>query len=205
MVRSTTPEMVKEFLDAVVDRARGSVIGVELRVGGAKRSWGKRFSYHGSAALLADLPSLAALAERKDACTHFKVLCRTSHNGITLPGRAAWADLSFSDYGGGEVDCRRVLDAYPIPPSVVVHSGHGLQLYWLLHQPFHPQALYRLSGGLTEALGGVNARGPACLMRLPGTLNREEFMAPVPVEIELLDTSRRYDPAEFEEHVTLWV
>jgi len=88
-----------------------------------------------------------------------------------------------------------------LQPSVVVHSGHGLQAWWLLAEAVTPgegdQLMVRLDAGLAE-VGLENGRSDlASILRLPGTMNVKA--EPVPVVIEVMDLGRLFDPADLQE------
>lgn len=92
------------------------------------------------------------------------------------------------------------------PATVVVHSGHGLQAYWLFDEPMgaHDPAttdlfdawqrtLARVTGGLAD----VGANDIARMQRLPGTLNVKIPDAPKPVTIARHDhLADRYNGVE---------
>jgi len=68
------------------------------------------------------------------------------------------------------------INSYPIQPSILVHSGHGFQLYWLLKQPveltsetipYVEDILKRLS----LSLGGDSTHNVDRIFRIPGTIN----------------------------------
>ena len=43
---------------------------------------------------------------------------------------AFWVDIDFDKLP--EVEARRRLAKFPLPPSIIISSGHGLHAYWLL-------------------------------------------------------------------------
>ena len=47
---------------------------------------------------------------------------------------AVWADLDFKLFDT-DLSAKQALKAFPLPASIVVASGGGLQPYWLLDQP----------------------------------------------------------------------
>ncbi len=113
---------------------------------------------------------------------------------------AAFVDLDFKQVP--DVEARRRLAACPAPPSVVVASGGGLHLYWLLREPLDVQAdearIRRLLVGLAQALGGDrSAAEPARILRVPYTKNYK-YMPARPVAIERCDPVRRYTPDDLE-------
>lgn len=58
--------------------------------------------------------------------------------GITM----LWLDLDIADEAHKSDKCpnrqqaMEVLAAYPVRPSIIIHSGHGLHCYWLLETPW---------------------------------------------------------------------
>ena len=87
------------------------------------------------------------------------------------------------------------------PPSIVVDSGHGRHLYWLVREPVEVtpenRPLFKaVNRGLALAVGG----DPACcdlarILRLPGFLNWKLPAA----EVRVLDVNeRRYSLAELQ-------
>ena len=87
------------------------------------------------------------------------------------------------------------------PPTVVVDSGHGRHLYWVLGEPVavtdgNRALLKAVNRGLANAVGG----DPVCcdlarILRLPGFTNWK----PPAAEVRLLElTDRRYDLANLQ-------
>jgi hypothetical protein len=117
-----------------------------------------------------------------------------------------------------------LIDSLGLAPSVVVHSGHGLQAWWLFREPWvfaddaERQAGAALSERWTKALKAkAAAKGwdvdstfdLARILRIPGTLNRKGE-PPKPVRIIQPTTEwsgnpnavlQRYDPSEFEAYL----
>jgi putative DNA primase/helicase len=133
-----------------------------------------------------------------------------------------WLDL---DVLGPEHKCDRLppsaedalalANSFPLPLTLVVHSGHGLQPWWLFQEPwiFEGHADRQKAQALTERFqatlrAGAAARGwdldsthdLARLLRVPGTWNYKG--RPVPVRLlDGADLSRRYDPSDFEPYL----
>ncbi len=105
-------------------------------------------------------------------------------------------------------DALRLLDDFPLRPTAIVHSGHGLQPYWLFDEPAAAQEVAPVLerwGHTWEQLAGHhgwhvdNVFDLARIMRLPGTWNRKA--EPVPVTILEADWTRRYGLTELDENL----
>lgn len=117
-----------------------------------------------------------------------------------------WADIDFS-FGSihkklhlppTEEDALKLASEIGIEPSVVVHSGHGLQCYWLLKTPWiftseeernHAaditygwvntlQQIAASHGWMIDSVGDL-----ARVLRVPGTINLKDVNKPLPVTI----------------------
>jgi hypothetical protein len=106
-----------------------------------------------------------------------------------------------------------LLGAMPLPPSLVVHSGYGLQPWWLFLEPWllqsdderqqaaafsvrwqaHLQRLAAERGWEMDSTADL-----ARVLRLPGTLNRK-LDPPVAVTVDIPAMIRRYDPADLRD------
>ena len=141
------------------------------------------------------------------------VMLRTGQRATTdgIGGIAGlWADV---DYAGEdhskpnlpptEADAWELIHEMQYPPTIVVHTGHGLQAWWLFDEPWifkngeereRAQAMIRGWQGHMARLAGnrgwvVDATHDlARLMRLPGTVNNKS--APVPVKVLSSDGPR---------------
>ena len=122
-----------------------------------------------------------------------------------------WADV---DYAGEdhakpnlpptEADAWVLIHAMPVPPTIVIHTGHGLQAWWLFEEPWMfvdgetGQAQEMIRGWQSHmAKLGVDrgwvvdaTHDLSRLMRLPGTFNNKSD--PVPVKV-LASDGPRYD------------
>lgn len=93
-----------------------------------------------------------------------------------------------------------IVNAIPLAPTLIVHSGHGLQAWWLLDRPwiFRDEAERRqartlsqawqikLQGFAAESGYAIDSTGDlARLLRVPGTTNNKEQSTPVPVQLLL--------------------
>ena len=86
--------------------------------------------------------------------------------------------------------------AFPISPSCIVSSGHGVHVYWLLDRPTtNMQAVNAIHRGLAQALKGDYLTA-ATALRLPGSLNTKHDTT-APCEVLESDWSRRYMLTDF--------
>lgn len=71
------------------------------------------------------------------------------------------------------------IEKIPLKPSIIVNSGHGLHLYWLLSQPLELNS-YNISEiefankQLGMLFGGDSVNDASRILRIPGTLNIKE-------------------------------
>jgi hypothetical protein len=139
-------------------------------------------------------------------------LLRSSQRAVAdmIAGIAGmWSDV---DYAGKnhakprlpqtEEEALELVAAMPVRPTILVHSGHGLQAWWLFKKPWifqngereEAQALIRdwqgHMAGLAKTRGWVvdSTHDLARVMRLPGTVNNKA--EPVPVRVIWSDGPR---------------
>lgn len=129
---------------------------------------------------------------------------------IAIPG--LWLDI---DCRGGahssqdlptEDEARTLLAEFPLPPSIIVHSGGGLHAYWLFSKLWviNGEADRKQAAALVEefqrgfiALAAShgwkldNTSDLARVLRVPGTCNHKSGQ-PVPVRVLELEPARRY-------------
>jgi hypothetical protein len=140
---------------------------------------------------------------------------------IALP--ALWADIDVlgpnhvaTNLPPSVEDAWKIIQAVPFKPTVVVHTGGGLQPYWLFREPMETAtdkdrlAARRLSKSFQAFLASVAAQNgwsidntaDLCrLLRVPGTYNRKQE-TPILVRYEVSD-GQRYNPSDFEEFLEL--
>jgi len=132
---------------------------------------------------------------------------------------ALWADVDiFHPAHAAQNLPRSVQEAYTLipdflPPTIIVHSGHGLQFWWLLRDPWYfdtPEEKTRAKGLLTRLQGYIRQQAQAqgwrvdavqdlCrVMRLPGTLNIKIPSEPVFARV-IEQSDVYYNPTEMEE------
>lgn len=93
--------------------------------------------------------------------------------------------------------------AFPIPPSIIVDSGHGIHAYWLLRDAAPVGDAQLAMKGIAKAIGGDHTHDPARVLRVPSTYNHKRPGEEVPVRLLRLDTTRRYRFSDFSEYIDL--
>lgn len=123
---------------------------------------------------------------------------------------ALWAGLDFGSegYSGKNVyfsstsQAAKAVRSFPLPPSIIVESGRGMHLYWLLNEvtfvasPQLVEALLRKISDYFQCQTEVPI--DSCL-RLPGTINCKMPGQRLSCEVKFVNTDFRYDLAEFQE------
>ncbi len=122
---------------------------------------------------------------------------------------AVWAglDIGPDGYSGKEkhfVSDKQAVIAirsFPLEPSIVVQSGRGLHLYWLLKEikevsdPQGVEAVLRRVSDFFQCPSEVSLEAT---LRLPETWNPKHPSLPIECRVHHLDSSVRYDFSEFE-------
>lgn len=122
---------------------------------------------------------------------------------------AVWAsiDIGPDGYSGKErhfANERQAIAAtksFPLAPSIIVQSGRGFHLYWLLKEAkeiTNVQAVESLLQRIAEFFQCSSEVGIDSFLRLPDTWNPKHPGHPVRCRVQHLDSSARYDFSEFE-------
>jgi len=155
---------------------------------GGKPDYKARHWYNGPEELVADLDRLIHWGRSTRTAVFFGVLPRTEHGGgtkdYTRTGRVVWVDIDFKDYGGGETEARTRLQAFPVDPSIVVKSGHGVHAYWFLSEYQPAATLEAASKTIATELGADACYDSARILRLPGSWNQKDPDQPVQAHVE---------------------
>ena len=124
---------------------------------------------------------------------------RTNENGTKANCsciRALFIEIDYKDTL--EADARAQLERYHMKPSMLVSSGGGLHVYWLLDEPAdlaHPETLARVEGAIRMLMldldGDPRAIDASRVLRVPGTFNLK-YGTPRPVTLERCDVGVRY-------------
>lgn len=144
---------------------------------------------------------------------------RGSNNDVTvIPG--FWLDVDVGDGAHKEKDLPptietaiELLNSYPLQPSLLIHSGHGLHGYWLFREPWEfdsdderneaAKLLEEFQATIRESAKQKgwkldSTHDLARVLRLPGTMNYKG--EPVPVQV-IAENDIRYNPSDFEPYL----
>ena len=144
--------------------------------------------------------TLAGLAQNK----HLRKVRVTNAEVTGIPG--LWLDLDYKDDRAHKKqnlpekqEAYDFLKDYESEPTVIIHSGHGWQAYWLFEEPWlFTNASDRTNAGnlarsfIYKFRDKMRQRGYdvdsvidlARVLRVPGTTNYKQHDKPVPVEID---------------------
>jgi putative DNA primase/helicase len=124
------------------------------------------------------------------------VATRGINNFVPASLHALFADFDFKD--SSEASARERVVAFAVPPSIVIQSGGGLHVYWLLDVPLavvtdeERARAKRLLRRLARALDAdAQSAEPAHILRVPGTLNHK-YTPSRRVVLEVLREDLRY-------------
>ncbi|MGE5391118.1 MAG: phage/plasmid primase, P4 family [Deltaproteobacteria bacterium] len=137
-----------------------------------------------------------------------------------IPG--TWADIDIAGIHSAEnlpktmEEARSIIAGFPFPPTIIVHSGGGLHVYWLFDRPWlltdpkDNEQAKRLSKRFQEFLRDEAGKQGwkldptadlARLLRVPGTVNYKDADNPKPVKIIVWDLKNRYRPEIIKEYL----
>ncbi len=95
----------------------------------------------------------------------------------------------------------KAVRSFPLPPSIVVESGWGVHLYWLLKsitEISDPRRIEKLLSSLSEYFQCKRIIPIDSILRLPDTFNSKHQSAVVKCTVKYLNGEFRYDLEEFE-------
>lgn len=146
----------------------------------------------------------AHLYSNKGYNAYFGVAARHKHGGTKQDldyVNALWIDLDCEKERRNKEECVEKLQQWILPPSIIIDSGHGLHVYWLLKEPTKEfDLIEHINIGLAKALGGDKVAYDATrILRIPTTKNWKN--EPIPVEIIHIDVEKRYDLTDFDEWI----
>jgi len=117
-----------------------------------------------------------------------------------------WLDIDAKNFNGGKEEARQRIDEFPLKPNILVDSGNGYHLYWILEEPIINRSeeesieFRQIMSGLAIALGGdKQAINFDRVMRLPGTLNIKDPNTPRECRVVQVNQDYFYSPGDFEQ------
>lgn len=186
---------------------------VDEAVYAVKRRKPNRDVYFG--VCLQDKEQAVALAREKDEKFPESTRGKKASTRV-LP--ALWLDLDVAtgthkapNLPPSNKDAMELLEGIPVKPSMVVTSGGGLHVYWILKEPWElsddnerelaENTLLRLQWSVIQAADAKDWKVDRTadlprVMRVPGSFNRKA--QPIKCEIAKHDQRRRYNPADFD-------
>lgn len=121
-----------------------------------------------------------------------------------------FADIDAKDFNHDKAAALEHINHLPWPASVLVDSGGGYQVYWLLKDTFvidSPDAMEYIrgiqAGWGAFVLSDPKARDIARVLRVPGTYNyKAEYGQPRPVQMMHCYLDELYELNDFERYIT---
>jgi hypothetical protein len=152
------------------------------------------------------LDGLLATARANDewGCEVYIGVLPRIREGGTSDDVSSYADVLWADVDakGHDFSKQAALDAildFPIPPSVIVDSGHGYHAYWKLDSLYEFDRVQRVMKGLARRIGGDAVYDRARILRLPGLSNHKDG-GNAPVRLIRFDTTLKYPLSDLAEY-----
>lgn len=140
---------------------------------------------------------------------YFGVALRNKNGGGTKADiaccTAVFADIDFKDID--PEDARKLLAEFPFKPSIIIKSGNGLHVYWLLMEAVEPKDFPKLEavnrGMLLYMKAQIGPQDASRILRLPGTLNiKKKYPNPKPITtVTWFHPENRYILDDFEQYL----
>jgi len=122
---------------------------------------------------------------------------------------ALWADLDIGPEGHedkkvffeGPQQAAKAIRSFPRAPSIIVESGRGAHLYWLLKEVTEitdPERIEKLLGNISEHLQCDTDPNLDTVLRLPETVNTKIPGKPVNCDVKFINPNFRYSLQDFE-------
>jgi hypothetical protein len=122
---------------------------------------------------------------------------------------ALWADLDIGAEGHedksvffeGPQQAAKAIRSFPRAPSIIVESGRGAHLYWLLKQVTEvtdPERVEKVLKSISEHLQCDTDVNLDSVLRLPETVNTKVPGKPVNCDVKFINANFRYTLQDFE-------
>jgi len=202
----------EEFLKALFQEAEGYIDIRTFKVGGYGKLEKVDYFFH----RIKDIDGLIKLLGTdhfKNLNIHFGVCPRVRESGTEKDVKIIkcfWCDFDCKRKNKPDLPTKEEalerIKKFKLAPSIIVDSGRGYQLYWLLLKKItirNNTDVLKLRGvlaGLSESLGGdIAGIDLSRCLRIPNTLNiKEENPGGLPVRIIEFEPNLKYDIKEFE-------
>jgi hypothetical protein len=124
---------------------------------------------------------------------------------LALSSEVVWVDFDYKlldkDLAVGRTRALEIVKSFPLKPSIIVRTGGGIHLYWLLREPATGDELRRIPNinlALATALkGDVKSRDLARILRIPEYQNLKYSPAPI-CEVSSWTPGLRYTLDDFD-------
>ncbi|MBA7497244.1 hypothetical protein ES702_07856 [subsurface metagenome] len=175
---------------------------VEIRT--IKEGRVKQYFYSDLERLTKDLTG--NLPEFKNTNVYFGVCPRDERKGKEENVKEVgciWIDLDCHN-DKERVEKLKGLKKFNLRPSIIVSSGRGYHIYWLLDKAFtikNQEERLTIKGyvkGLSKALGGDHTFDLARVLRVPGTMNLKDPDKPLPVKLSEFYPDHSFKLEDFE-------
>jgi len=122
---------------------------------------------------------------------------------------ALWADLDIGAEGHedksiffeGPQQAAKAIRSFPRAPSIIIESGRGAHLYWLLKQVNEvtdPERVETVLKNISEHLQCDTDASVDTVLRLPETVNTKVSGKPVNCDVKFINPNFRYNLQDFE-------
>ncbi|MEW6112780.1 MAG: hypothetical protein AB1664_11685 [Thermodesulfobacteriota bacterium] len=157
-----------------------------------------------------DILSKEHYAEERDVyygiCPRERMKAEKEHIRYVV---ALWADLDIGRQGHedknvffeGPQQAARAIRSFPRAPSIIVESGRGAHLYWLLKQVNEvddPEKIEAIIKRINQHLNCDTDASLDTVLRLPETINTKVGDQPLPCDVKFINTNFRYTLRDFE-------
>ncbi|MBA7531568.1 hypothetical protein ES705_23781 [subsurface metagenome] len=202
----------KEFLEVLFKGIKGYIDIRTFKIGATGKFEKVDYFFH----RIKDINELIRLLKKKhfeNLNIHFGVAPRYRQSGTEKDVkilRCFWCDLDCKRKNKPDLPTKKealeLIKKFKLAPSIIVDSGQGYHLYWLLSESINiknENAVLKLRGvlaGLSQSLGGdVAGKDLSRCLRIPETLNlKPENPKGLPVKIIKFDKSITYNIKEFK-------
>jgi len=202
----------KEFLEVLFEGTEGFIDIRTFKVGETGKLEKVDYFFH----RIKDISELIRLLKKNHfrfLNIHFGVAPRYRESGTERDVkvlRCFWCDLDCKRKNKpnlpGKEEALKMIGEFKLAPSIIVDSGQGYHIYWLLSKPVGVRnendklSLRGVLAGLSQALGGDTAgKDLSRCLRLPETQNiKDNKLIGFPVKIIRFDKNITYNIKEFE-------